>query len=93
MEKPYLTVQEAAKKLGVSPPTIYKTIGKDLSFPVFRPSEGCVRIKADALDEWAAAETAKRDGRTHKCSWCGTFMNPTWEYCPRCGKKQVGMGK
>lgn len=47
------TVQQVAARLTVTPPTVWRYVRTDLSFP--RPiklSRGCTRWRADEIEQW-----------------------------------------
>ena len=48
IEREWLTVSEAAKKLGVSRPTIYRW-AKDKKFNIYKLADGVARIKVKEL--------------------------------------------
>jgi excisionase family DNA binding protein len=55
----FLTVEEAARYLRVSPPTLYRRIAQGV-LPAVRlgPGSGPLRIPVAELDEWVAARVA-----------------------------------
>lgn|SRR5262249_32156544 len=53
---PYLTPEQVAELLAVSPKTVYRWAATDASMPATRVGKA-VRFRADLLDRWLAART------------------------------------
>lgn len=50
---PFLTVEQAAERIGVDPSTV-RFWAKHRGLPVVRLGRRCVRYRVEDLDEWAA---------------------------------------
>lgn len=61
MAKKYMSVEELADYLSLTPMSIYKRVSRG-EIPYIRVSRSCLRFDIDVIDEWMKSKEVATDG-------------------------------